>query len=296
MRSLLDLKSLSVEQIQFLFSRAAGLATAPEPPLYQGQTVSLLFFEPSTRTRFSFETAAYRMGLGPLVLDGAQGTSLEKGETLDDTVLNIAAMRPSAIVIRAHDEFPMRLLSDQLNIPIVNAGWGMKGHPTQALLDAFTLQTEFNDLAGLKVLFVGDIRHSRVVASHFEILEKLGAEIGLSGPEEFLLDRPGTSLFRRLEEGLDWCDAVVGLRVQFERHDQELSFTPEDYRVNFGINRHRLTHLRSKGILMHPGPINYGIELDPEVMHDSRVRILKQVSNGVLIREALLRSLLEGRL
>lgn len=294
--SLLDLKSLSSDQIQFLFSRAMALAQTPEAPLFKGETAALLFFEPSTRTRFSFESAAFRMGLGPLVLDGIQGTSLEKGETLEDTVLNVAAMQPRVLVIRAGDEFPMQQLANELAIPIVNAGWGMRGHPTQALLDALTLKQEFNDLDRLKVLFVGDIRHSRVVASHFEILEKLGAEVGLSGPEEFLVDRSGTSLFRRLEEGLEWCDAVISLRVQFERHGQRLSFSPDDYRINFGINRHRLRHLRSKGIIMHPGPINYGIELEKEIMHDSRVRVLKQVSNGVLMREALLRSLLEGRL
>ena len=118
----------------------------------------------------------------------------------------------------------------------------------------------------------------------------------MSGPEEFLIDRPGTNLFRRIEEGLEWCDAVIALRVQFERHDGKLTLSPDEYRINYGLTRSRLTHLRSKGILMHPGPINYGIELDKEVMHDSRVRILKQVSNGVLMREALLRSLLEGRL
>jgi aspartate carbamoyltransferase catalytic subunit len=295
-RSLLDLKDLSVEQIQFLFSRAMALAGTPEPTLYHGQTAALLFFEPSTRTRFSFETAAHRMGLGPLVLDVAEGTSLEKGETVEDTILNVAAMGPRVLVVRAGDHVPMAELAREIPVPIVNAGWGVKGHPTQALLDALTLKQEFNDLNRMKVLFVGDIRHSRVVASHFELLEKLGVEVGLSGPEEFLIDRPGTSLFRRLEEGLEWCDAVMALRVQFERHGQKLSFSPEDYRLNFGLNRHRLTHLRSKGIVMHPGPVNYGIELEKEILSDSRVRILKQVASGVLMREALLRSLLEGRL
>lgn len=297
-RSLLDLKSLSVDQIQHLFSRAQALSTNPEPALYAGHTMALLFFEPSTRTRFSFETAAHRLGLGPLVLDGIQGTSLEKGETFLDTVYNVAAMHPRALVIRAPDDFPMDQVAQELGMPIINAGWGVKGHPTQALLDALTLKQEFNDLSRLKVLFVGDIRHSRVVASHFELLEKLGAEVGLSGPEEFLIDRPGTNLFRRLEDGLEWCDAVVALRVQFERHGgaRKLSFSQEDYRVNYGLNRHRLTHLRSKGVVMHPGPINYGIELEQDIMHDSRVRVLKQVSSGVLMREALLRGLLEGRL
>lgn len=295
-RSLLDLKSLSVDQIHRLFSRAQALSTTPEPPLFQGQAAALLFFEPSTRTRFSFETACHRAGLGPLVLDGVQGTSLEKGETFEDTVMNVAAMLPRVLVIRAGDSFPMDALAEKLTVPVVNAGWGKRGHPTQALLDALTLRQEFNDLARLKILFVGDVRHSRVVASHFELLEKLGAEVGLSGPEEFLVDRPGTHLFRKVEEGLEWCDAVIALRVQFERHGAKPSFSPEQYRADFGLNRNRLTHLRSKGILMHPGPVNYGIELESDVLSDSRVRILKQVTSGVLVREALLRSLLEGRL
>lgn len=295
-KSFLDLKSFSREQIQTLFSRAQALRQQAEPPLFAGQTAALLFFEPSTRTRFSFESACHHAGLGLLVLDSAQGTSLEKGESLEDTVLNMAAMQPSILVIRAGDDFPMAEVASRVAMPVVNAGWGVKGHPTQALLDALTLKQEFNDLDKLKILFVGDIRHSRVVSSHFELLEKLGADIGLSGPEEFLIDRPGTSLFRRLEEGLEWCDAVMALRVQFERHGESLSFSKEDYRIGFGLSRHKLTHLRPKGVIMHPGPINYGIEMDVDVQADSRNRVLKQVSNGVLMREALIRSLLEGRL
>ena len=295
-RSLLDLRSLSTEQVQFLFSRATSLISNPESLSYQGQSVALLFFEPSTRTRFSFEAAAHRTGLASLVFENIQGSSLVKGESEKDTVLNVAAMNPRAVIIRANDHFPMTEVADQLSVPVINAGWGTKGHPTQALLDAFTLQQEFKDLNKIRLLFVGDIRHSRVVASHFELLEKLGVEIGLSGPEEFLVDRSGSMLFKRLEEGLEWCDAVMALRVQFERHQNSFAITPENYRINFALNRHRLTHLRSKGILMHPGPVNYGIELEEDVLQDSRVRILNQVSNGVFIREALLRSLLEGRI
>ena len=295
-RSLLDLRSLSSDQVQSLFSRAHSLIQTPEALNYQGQSIALLFFEPSTRTRFSFEAAAHRTGAGALVFENMQGSSLVKGESEKDTVLNVAAMNPLALVIRANDQFPMQEIASQLSIPVLNAGWGTKGHPTQALLDAFTLQQEFKDLNKIRLLFVGDIRHSRVVASHFELLEKLGVEIGLSGPEEFLVDRPGHHLFKRLEEGLEWCDAVMALRVQFERHKNSFAITPEDYRINFGLNRQRLTHLRSKGILMHPGPVNYGIELEEEILHDSRVRILNQVSNGVLIREALVRTILEGRL
>jgi aspartate carbamoyltransferase catalytic subunit len=296
-KSILDLKSLSREQIQILFSRAQALHQNPEPQTFSGQTAALLFFEASTRTRFSFESACHRTGLGPLVLDGARGTSLEKGETLEDTVFNIAAMNPSVMMIRSGGDFPLAQIASQLSMPVINAGWGSHGHPTQALLDALTLRQEFSEIEKVKVLFVGDIKHSRVVASHFELLEKLGAEIGLSGPEEFLIDRPGTNLFRRLEDGLEWCDAVMALRVQFERHEGKASISKEDYRVQYGLSRHKITHhLRHKGVIMHPGPINYGIEMDQDVLNDSRNRILRQVSNGVVLREALIRSLLEGRL
>lgn len=296
-KSILDLKSLSREQIQILFSRAQALHLQPEPTNFTGQTAALLFFEASTRTRFSFESACHRAGLGPLVLDGAKGTSLEKGETLEDTVMNMAAMNPSVMIIRSGPDFPLPQIAGRLTMPVINAGWGAHGHPTQALLDALTLKQEFNDLDKLKVLFVGDIRHSRVVASHFELLEKLGAEVGLSGPEDFLIDRPGTHLFKRLEEGLEWCDAVMALRVQFERHGSKPMMNKEEYRAQFGLTRHKVTHhLRPKGVILHPGPINYGIEMDQDVLTDSRNRVLRQVSNGVYIREALIRSLLEGRL
>ncbi|MFN7728998.1 MAG: aspartate carbamoyltransferase catalytic subunit [Bdellovibrio sp.] len=296
-KAILDLKSLSREQIQILFSRAQALHQNPEPRTFSGQTAALLFFEASTRTRFSFEAACHRAGLGPLVLDGASGTSLEKGETLEDTVFNVAAMNPSVMIIRSGGDFQLAQIASQLSTPIINAGWGSHGHPTQALLDALTLRQEFSEIERVKVLFVGDIKHSRVVASHFELLEKLGAEIGLSGPEEFLVDRPGTNLFRRLEDGLEWCDAVMALRVQFERHEGKASISKEDYRLQYGLSRQKITHhLRHKGVIMHPGPINYGIEMDQDVLSDSRNRILHQVSNGVVLREALIRSLLEGRL
>lgn len=287
---------MSREKIQILFSRAQSLQQKPESQDYRGQTAALLFFEPSTRTRFSFESACYRSGLGPLVLDSSDGTSLEKGESFEDTILNIAAMGPSVIVSRAPNELDLFKISKQVNVPIINAGWGIKGHPTQALLDSFTLWQEFKDLVGFKILFVGDIRHSRVVSSHFELLETLGAEVGLSGPEDFLVDRPGVNLFKRLDEGLEWCDAVMCLRVQFERHNSKDGFSKEDYTLDFGLNRRRLSHLRPNAVIMHPGPINFGIEMDADVMNDSRHRVFRQVANGVLVREALIRLLLEGRL
>lgn len=296
-KSILDLKSLSKNQITTLFSRAQDLLHAPDLLPYQGQTAALLFFEPSTRTKMSFLTAAHRCGLGPLLLDGVAGSSLEKGETKEDTILNIAAMRPSIMVIRCQDDLDLSEISNLIDMPIINAGWGKKGHPTQALLDSMTLWQEFKDLQGLKILFVGDVKHSRVVASHFELLETLGAEIGLSGPESFLVDRPGVQLFRRIEDGLEWCDAVMCLRVQLERHQSTSgNFSLKDYRSDYALTQRRLHHLRSHGVILHPGPINFGVEMDIEVRNDSRHRIFRQVTNGVVIREALIRLILEGRL
>lgn len=294
--SLIDLKSLTRHQILSLFSRAQELKTQPGGLDYRGQTAALIFFEPSTRTRFSFETALARCGFHPLVLDLPEGTSLEKGETEEDTVLNLAAMDPRLIIVRSSDAFPLSKVVSQVSCPVINAGWGTQGHPTQALLDGYTLFQEFNELQSLKILFVGDIKHSRVVASHFELLDKMGAEVGQCGPSQFMVDRPGTHLFRRLEEGLEWCDAVMALRFQFERHGQGLEFSKEDYRLSYGLTRSALRHLRPGGVMMHPGPVNYGIEIDAEVLTDSRNRILKQVHHGVFIREALIRTLLEGRL
>lgn len=269
---------------------------------YQGERAALLFFEPSTRTRFSFESACYKLGMGPLVLSGEEGTSLEKGERGDDTVLNIAAMDPKLLIIRCSDDLDLASLQKQVAVPVINAGWGKKGHPTQAMLDALTIFENWKNFSGKKVLFVGDILHSRVVSSHLELLPQLNVQMGFSGPMEY--QRPdviqsGASYFADLDVGLKWADAVVMLRHQFERHselsgnkstaDSLANSRKENYNLLYGLNPNRLKQMKSEILILHPGPVNHGLELTAEVFQDPRCQVFEQVRNGVLVREYLIR-------
>ncbi|GIL18038.1 MAG: aspartate carbamoyltransferase [Oligoflexia bacterium] len=290
--SFLDLQGLSIEKIHQLFSLARKIKTSGLPPKFRGETLGLLFFEASTRTRMSFETAAYRVGLGPILLDGGLKTSLEKGESIEDSIYNVAAMRPRFLVIRCGDDVDLKEVAQNISVPIINAGWGKQGHPTQALLDAFTMVENLGDLRGRKILFLGDIRHSRVAASHFELLKILGAEIALCGPEEFMPLKHEHKYFGQLSEALSWADVAMALRCQFERHVTGVHFSKETYRAQFGLNSENLKKFSSKGLIMHPGPINHGIEMETEVLNDPRCRVLDQVTHGVYLREALLRSMM----
>lgn len=295
-RSVIDLQSATKSEIYSLFELAAKLKNdfTGQRDIPQRGIAALLFFEPSTRTRFSFEAACARSGVYPLVLSGAAGTSLEKDESLEDTILNIEAMQPLFFVIRAPDELSLREMAEKIHTPIINAGWGMQGHPTQALLDMLTVFEKFKSLEGKKVLFVGDIKHSRVVSSHIELSRVLGYQIGYTCPASFLpanVDRE-VMYFSQLKEGLKWADAVVALRVQKERHGST-KFSVEDYKAQFSINKATLEHLNTDGIIMHPGPINYGIELEKEVLQDPRSQILQLVENGAFVREALIRQVLQ---
>jgi aspartate carbamoyltransferase catalytic subunit len=295
--SFLDLRTFSRAQFEGIFSRSEKLRRSPEASVsstFQGERLALLFFEPSTRTRMSFESAAYRCGLGPLVFDGGPNTSLEKGETAEDSILNIAAMEPRALVIRCGDSVPLARIASELEIPVINAGWGVQGHPTQALLDAVTMKRAFPELEGKKVLILGDVRHSRVAASHFELLPTLGVKVAVCGPEEFLVSKPGVEVFKSLKQALQWADVAMTLRVQFERHIDANKLSSEDYRKHFGLNAESLRYFSPAGIIMHPGPINRGIEMESDVLNDSRCKVLEQVRTGVFVREALIRQIFEG--
>jgi aspartate carbamoyltransferase catalytic subunit len=300
--SLIKLDQLSLTQIDTLFSESLNLkvnfnrhrlSSGVYHSGYKG-TAALLFFEPSTRTRFSFEAACSRAGFHPLILDGGIGTSLEKGETIEDTIYNIQAMRPLFFVVRCSDQVNLSEIDSRLEEPVLNAGWGRQGHPTQALLDAVTMFESWKSLNRKNILFVGDIKHSRVVSSHLELAKVLGYKIAFCAPSEFLPPENQVEVFTRLEEGLQWADAVIALRVQKERHDNENIFLLEDYRENFGLNMAKLKNLKPEGLIMHPGPINYGVEVETEILRDSRSCILKQVENGVFLREALIRSLFKS--
>lgn len=308
-KSLLDTSTLTTDEILSLFGHADELSRLSEsygsfydPRLGLGRTsriVCCLFFEPSTRTRMSFQTAAYRLGHQVLTMELTSSSSLSKGETYRDTVLNIAAMKPDAIVVRYGLSEELDHLLPTLPMPVINAGSGTMAHPTQGLLDSYTIQREFGSLRDKKVLIVGDIVHSRVARSNFDVLGKLGAQVGVCAPESFLPPSEqlqGMKVFQDLDEAVGWADVYMGLRIQLERHQaEELKLKSlEDYHHRFGLNRDRLKKLSKDAIIMHPGPINHGVEFAEEVVNDPRSRVLNQVTNGVLIRAALLSRILEG--
>jgi len=291
--SLLEISGHTNLQIEALFSSAVELSKNIGATRSLSRTAALLFFEPSTRTRFSFETACAREGLHPLLLEGGFGTSLEKGESIEDTILNIAAMEPEVVVLRCGDAVDLMDLQAKIKIPILNAGWGSKGHPTQALLDALTMKMSGRDLAKEKLLVVGDVKHSRVISSHFELANVLGYEIGICAPKEFLpLDYSGRH-FLTLKSGLEWATSIMALRVQHERHGQRYSM--EAYCENYGLSLQKLKSWDSDGLLLHPGPVNYGVELNANVNQDSRCKIFEQVRWGVYLRQALLARVLAER-
>lgn len=290
---LLDLTTLSQNDVQKLFSEAERLShegprDRQNSELRRGLTAALVFFEPSTRTKLSFETACARAGLAPIGLHGAGGTSLEKGESLEDTVFNVAAMSPAVMILRAPDEFDMRAVSAKLTMPVLNAGWGRRGHPTQALLDLFCLWREGRDLQAERLLICGDIRHSRVAASHLQLANILGVQVGVCGPGELLPETPppGVHQFVSLSEGLEWATSIMALRVQLERHQG--SFDLETFRKNWTLSAERLAGAPEFLRVLHPGPVNWGVELQEDVMRLKGCRILSQVEGGVWIRQGLI--------
>ena len=289
--SLLDLRNLSFEDCQQIFSLASKFKKHPFENKYQGRSAALLFFEPSTRTRMSFEMAAVQLGLHPLILSGKQSTSLEKGESLEDTILNVASMGPSVVIVRAGENLDLPGVAAQLKMPVINAGWSVAGHPTQALLDVYTLMEKGCKMDGLKVLIVGDIRHSRVAASHVELSKVLNYQLAWCGPTHFLPSNSSSvNIFDNFDQALQWCDVVMCLRVQTERHDSaiENDLNAQGYRQDYGLTVERLSRLRAGQWVLHPGPINQGVELDREVLRDRRSLVLEQVQSGVFVRQALL--------
>lgn len=296
--SLIHLTDFTKNKAESLFQKSLQLKKKNQSKseiitFSEGKTAALLFFEASTRTRFSFEAASVRAGYHPLILDNGASTSLEKGETVFDTIRNIEALRPLFFVIRCDDQFDLHKLNEIISVPIINAGWGRIGHPTQALLDAMTLFEKWETLAHKKILFVGDVRHSRVVASHLQLASCLNYQIGCCGPQEFAplaSSQQHFTTFKNLGEGLQWADAVMALRVQKERHDGT-AFDAKNYHHNFGLNSESIKKLAAQAFIMHPGPINYGIEMEESILQDPRSLILQQVENGVFLRQAIIQDL-----
>ncbi len=301
--SFLSSEQLTEKDIEQIFSRAtlfkAEFAKKKRfdhliqrgESLYQ-RVVALVFSEPSTRTRMSFQVASARLGMRSLALDNPSIASLSKGETLEDTFRNIAAMMPDLMVVRYNTNIDADAVIRDLPCPVISGGIGAQEHPTQALLDAFTIQEFRGRVKGEKVLIVGDVLHSRVANSNLLLLRKMGAEVAYCAPSQFEPKNQtwkGVRSFSSLNEGVEWATAIMGLRVQKERHEGSgIGFSMAEYREQFRIGGDQLGHFRPDGILLHPGPVIRGIEFSAFVMNDKRCKVLDQVSNGVFVRAALM--------
>jgi aspartate carbamoyltransferase catalytic subunit len=296
LRHLLGIETLTAEQITFLLDQAKPFQEIQRHPLkklatLRGKTVALAFFEPSTRTRISFATAAARLGADAMNLQ-AESSSLKKGESLLDTVRTLDAMKPDCIVMRHKSSGAASFVAGHLQIPVVNAGDGAHEHPTQALLDALTIRDRLGALEGLRVTIVGDILHSRVARSNLHLLGKLGCQITLCGPAMWLpreLECLGAAVRRtpHIEDGLDGADVVMVLRVQQERLN-EPSLPLDEYVLLYQLTPERLRRARPGALVLHPGPMIRGLEIDPAVADGPQSCVLEQVTNGVAVRMALL--------
>ncbi|MBX7232620.1 MAG: aspartate carbamoyltransferase catalytic subunit [Bdellovibrionales bacterium] len=257
------------------------------------KVIAMVFSEPSTRTRLSFQMASFRLGLRPVILDNLAASSISKGETFEDTLRNIAAMQPDALVVRYGVDHAADKMLTELPFPVINGGIGAMEHPTQALLDALTIEEFRGKVKGEKVLLVGDVLHSRVANSNLVLLSKMGAEIAYCAPEAFSpSDKKWKPVkhFTELNEAMKWATVVMGLRIQKERHSphQGIGLSIAEYREKYRIGSDQLKHFIDDGILLHPGPVIRGIEFSDHVLSDPRCKVLEQVTNGVFLRAALL--------
>lgn len=296
-KHLLGIKDLTRQDIDLIFSQADEFKAVLERPIkkvpsLRDITVANMFFENSTRTRLSFELAEKRLS-ADVVNFTAASSSVKKGETLVDTVKNILAMKVDMVVMRHASPGAAVFLSRHIDAAIVNAGDGTHEHPTQALLDAYSIREKFGSVAGKKVVIVGDIKHSRVAISNIYCLQKLGAEVMVCGPATLIpkhIESLGVLVENDLLTALEWCDVANMLRIQLERQDARVAYFPSlrEYSMQFGIDRDILQNLSKKIVVMHPGPINRGVEITSDVADSDQSIILDQVENGVAIRMAVI--------
>lgn len=292
---LLGIKYLTAEDIQLIFETADHFKEVINRPIkkvpsLRDITIANLFFENSTRTRLSFELAEKRLS-ADVVNFSAASSSVKKGETLIDTVNNILAMKVDMVVMRHPNPGAGIFLSKHVNARIINAGDGAHEHPTQALLDAYSIRESLGDVAGKKVAIVGDILHSRVALSNIFALKKLGAEVKLCGPKTLIpkhVETLGVTYEPSLQKTIEWCDAVNMLRVQNERMSMSYFPSTREYAQQYGLTLEHLKSLEKQIVVMHPGPINRGVEITSEVADSPQAIILDQVQNGVAIRMAVI--------
>jgi aspartate carbamoyltransferase catalytic subunit len=301
-KHLLGIKDLQTEDIQLILSTATQFKEVLQRPVkkvptLRDVTIVNLFYENSTRTRISFELAERRLS-ADVVNFTVSSSSAAKGETLLDTVNNILSMKVDMVVMRHSASGAPHYLSKHIDAPIINAGDGINEHPTQALLDAFSMQEKMGKIAGLKVASIGDVMHSRVALSNIYLLKKMGAEVMVSGPPTliptYLKEALGIQVEYNIDKALAWCDVANVLRIQLERQNQPLFSSLREYNLAYGITKARLQKLNKDILIMHPGPITRGVEMDSDVADGQQSIILDQVENGVAVRMACL-YLLTGR-
>ncbi len=292
---LLGIKDITKTDIELILDTALNFKEVINRPIkkvpsLRDVTIANLFFENSTRTRLSFELAQKRLS-ADTVNFSASSSSVKKGETLTDTVNNILAMKVDMIVMRHSSPGAAVYLSNKVKAKIINAGDGAHEHPTQALLDAFSLQEKLGDLKGKKIAIIGDILHSRVALSNIFCLQKLGAQVKVCGPKTLIpkyIESLGVTVETDLRKTLEWCDAANMLRIQLERQDIKFFPSIREYTMLYGLNKTMLDSLSKKIVIMHPGPINRGVEITSDVADGSQSIILDQVENGVAVRMAVM--------
>ncbi|HUL68750.1 MAG TPA: aspartate carbamoyltransferase catalytic subunit [Gemmatimonadales bacterium] len=300
-KDLIGLESLSAEQIRLILDCAEPFKEVSERPIkkvpaLRGKTIVNLFFEPSTRTRISFEFAEKRLSADTVNV-AAAGSSVSKGETLVDTARNLEAMRIDMVVIRHESSGSAEFLAKRIRSNVINAGDGKHEHPTQGLLDLLTLRDKFGKIEGLKVAICGDVLHSRVARSNIWGLKKLGAEVALCGPATLMprnVADLGVTLLPRIEDAIQWADALNVLRLQLERMSAGFVPSLREYNRVFGVTSERLSRASRDLVILHPGPMNRGVEIDSDVADGPHSVILPQVTNGVAVRMAVLYLLAGG--
>ena len=294
-KHVIGIEHLTVDDIQLILQTATQFKEIINRPIkkvptLRDITIANLFFENSTRTRISFELAQKRLS-ADIINFSSSSSSVKKGETLLDTVNNILSMKVDMIVMRHASPGAAHYLSERIDAHIVNAGDGTHEHPTQALLDAYSMREKIGDLNGKKIAILGDIMHSRVALSNIFCLKKLGAEVTLCGPSTLIpkhIEKLGVHVSHNIDETLQWCDVANVLRIQLERQNTKYFPSLREYALYFGVNRQRLEKLDKEIVIMHPGPINRGVEITSDVADSEHSIILDQVENGVAIRMAVM--------
>lgn len=292
---LIGIKDLTSRDIELIFKTADAFKEVINRPIkkvpsLRDITIANLFFENSTRTRLSFELAEKRLS-ADVVNFSASSSSVKKGETLIDTVNNILSMKVDMVVMRHPNPGAAKFLSERVNAKVVNAGDGTHEHPTQALLDAYSIRERLGEVANKKVVIVGDILHSRVALSNIYCLQKLGAEVMVCGPTTLIpkyIGELGVKVEYDLRKALEWCDVANMLRIQLERQDIKYFPSLREYTMQYGVNKELLNSLSKEIVVMHPGPINRGVEITTDVADSKQSIILQQVENGVAVRMAVI--------